>query len=46
MHGAQASLRGPHLLADNGTIHAAMVEFFAKVARGESEYRMVGIANG
>ena len=46
MHGAKASLRGPHLLADNGAIHAEMVEFFAQVARGEVKYPMVGIGNG
>src|SRR5213079_1599294 len=39
MQGAKASLRGPHLLADNGAIHAAMVEFFAQVARGDAQYR-------
>ncbi len=46
MQGAKASLHGPHLLADNGAIHAAMIEFFAQVARGEAQYTMVGIANG
>ncbi len=46
MQGAKASLHGPHLLADNGTIHAAMVEFFAQVARGEAKYAMAGVANG
>ena len=43
MQGAKASLRGPHLLADNGIIHDAMVEFFAQVARGDAQYPMVGI---
>jgi myo-inositol-1(or 4)-monophosphatase len=38
MQGAPASLRGPHLLADNGTVHAAMLEIFGEVFR--KEYRV------
>lgn len=45
MQGAPASLRGPHLVADNGAIHAAMLEFFAQVARGEAQHPMVGIVD-
>ncbi len=43
MQGAKMSLRGPHLLADNGLIHGEMVAFFAAIARGEVKYPMVGI---
>lgn len=43
MQGAKALLNGPHLLADNGVIHSAMIEFFAQVARGEAKYAMAGI---
>jgi myo-inositol-1(or 4)-monophosphatase len=40
MHGAPASLRGPHLLADNGGVHEAMLEVFAEVFRREYRYPM------
>jgi myo-inositol-1(or 4)-monophosphatase len=38
MHGAPASLRGPHVLADNGAVHAGMLEIFGEVFR--KEYRV------
>jgi len=44
MQGQKACLSGPHLLADNGTIHNEMLEFFAQVARGEVKYSMVEIS--
>jgi|SRR5579871_953227 len=35
MKGAPAGVRGPHLLADNGTIHDEMVSLFREIFRGE-----------
>jgi myo-inositol-1(or 4)-monophosphatase len=35
MKGGPVSLRGPHLLADNGAIHAEMLGLFAEIFRGE-----------
>ena len=40
MHGAPARLRGPHLLADNGTVHEGMLEVFSEVFRREYRYAM------
>jgi len=40
MSGAPARLRGPHLLADNGTVHDEMLEVFAEVYRREYRYPM------
>ncbi len=40
MHGAPARLRGPHLLADNGAVHAGMLEVFSEVFRREYRYAM------
>jgi len=40
MHGALARLRGPHLLADNGAVHEAMLEVFGEVFRREYRYAM------
>jgi hypothetical protein len=40
MHGAPVSLRGPHVLADNGTIHDAMLVVFAGVFRGNYRFRV------
>jgi fructose-1,6-bisphosphatase/inositol monophosphatase family enzyme len=40
MSGEPARLRGPHLLADNGTVHAEMLEVFAEVNRREYRYPM------
>jgi myo-inositol-1(or 4)-monophosphatase len=38
MNGAPVSLRGPHLLTDNGAIHAEMLELFAAIFRGEYQW--------
>jgi myo-inositol-1(or 4)-monophosphatase len=38
MHGGPMKLRGPHLLADNGTVHDAMLAVFADVFRGKYRY--------
>jgi myo-inositol-1(or 4)-monophosphatase len=43
MKGAPATLRGPHLLADNGTIHEAMLGIFGEVFRGEYRHPMAAI---
>ena len=40
MSGEPARLRGPHLLADNGTVHDEMLEVFAEVYRREYRYPM------
>ncbi len=40
MHGEPARLRGPHLLADNGFVHDAMLEIFGEVFRREYRYSM------
>ncbi|MBZ5608066.1 MAG: inositol monophosphatase [Acidobacteriia bacterium] len=40
MKGAPASLRGPHLLADNGAIHAGLLGIFSEVFRGEYRHPM------
>ena len=40
MHGRPANVRGPHLLADNGLIHDAMLEIFGEVFRREYRYEM------
>jgi myo-inositol-1(or 4)-monophosphatase len=43
MKGAPATLRGPHLLADNGTIHDAMLGLFGEVFRGEYRHPIPAI---
>jgi myo-inositol-1(or 4)-monophosphatase len=35
MHGGPATLRGPNLLATNGTVHEAVVGIFGEIFRGE-----------
>ena len=35
MHGGPFSLRGPHLLADNGAVHDGIVSLFGEVFRGQ-----------
>ena len=40
MDGAPALLRGPHLLADNGAVHEAILEIFGEVFRREYRYPM------
>jgi myo-inositol-1(or 4)-monophosphatase len=40
MNGEPARIRGPHLLADNGAVHDAMLEIFAEVFRREYRYPM------
>jgi len=35
MKGGSVSLRGPHLLADNGLVHQQIVDLFGEVFRGE-----------
>ena len=43
MKGGPVVMRGPHLLADNGRIHAAMLEIFGETFRGEYRYPMTAI---
>lgn len=43
MQGAPADLRGPHLLADNGAIHEAMLAIFDEVFRGNHRFPMPGM---
>jgi myo-inositol-1(or 4)-monophosphatase len=38
MKNGPVDLRGPHLLADNGLVHAQMIELFAEIFRGEYRY--------
>jgi len=38
LQGEPVKLRGPHLLADNGFIHEAMLGVFADVFRGSYRY--------
>lgn len=38
MQGGRVALRNPHLLADNGTVHDAMLAVFADVFRGHYRY--------
>lgn len=40
MTGNPFSLRGPHLLADNGLIHSEMLGLFAEIFRGSYRYPM------
>ncbi len=40
MHGAPMSVQGPTLLADNGALHAEMLQFFGEIFRGEYRYPM------
>jgi myo-inositol-1(or 4)-monophosphatase len=35
MHGGPVSLRGPHLLADNGLVHEQILGLFGEIFRGE-----------
>ncbi len=38
MKGGPMDVRGPHLLADNGLLHAEIVELFSEINRGEYRY--------
>jgi myo-inositol-1(or 4)-monophosphatase len=40
MKGGPVSLHGPHVLADNGVLHAEIVELFAEIFRGEYRHPM------
>ena len=40
MHGGPRSLRGPHILTDNGTIHTEMLELFGEIFNGHYRYPM------
>ncbi len=38
MHGGPLNLRGPHVLADNGAVHAPMVELFSEIFAGRFRF--------
>ena len=38
MKGGPASLRGPHLLADNGLVHEQIISLFGEIFRGQYRY--------
>jgi myo-inositol-1(or 4)-monophosphatase len=40
MHGAPASVHGPHLLVDNGRIHDEMVQYFADIFAGKYRHKL------
>jgi myo-inositol-1(or 4)-monophosphatase len=40
MKGGPATLRGPHLLADNGLVHQQILDLFGEIFRGEYRYPM------
>jgi myo-inositol-1(or 4)-monophosphatase len=40
MKGAPATLRGPHLVADNGIVHQAVIDLFGEVFRGQYRHPM------
>jgi len=43
MNGEPASVRGPHLLADNGALHQPMLELFSEIFANRMAYPMVAI---
>lgn len=43
MNGAPVTLRGPHLLADNGAIHPGMLEIFSEVFQAKYRHPMPSI---
>jgi hypothetical protein len=45
MHGGPASVSGPHLVADNGTIHDELIGVFDGVFRNQVQYPMVQIVS-
>ena len=38
MHGGPVTLRGPHLLADNGLVHQQILDLFGEIFRGKYRY--------
>jgi myo-inositol-1(or 4)-monophosphatase len=40
MQGGPATLRGPHLLADNGLVHQQVLDLFGEIFRGEYRFPM------
>jgi myo-inositol-1(or 4)-monophosphatase len=43
MHGAEAGVRAPHLLADNGAVHAQVIEIFGEVFQGRYRVPVPGL---
>ncbi|MGA2596980.1 MAG: inositol monophosphatase family protein [Bryobacteraceae bacterium] len=46
MKGGRVDLRGPHLLTDNGAIHAELLELFGEIFDGRYRYEMPQIVAG
>jgi len=46
MKGSPASLRGPHLLADNGHVHGQLIELFAEIFSGRYRTPMPPVTGG
>jgi myo-inositol-1(or 4)-monophosphatase len=44
MRGAPLDLRGPHILADNGLVHAETLELFAEIFAGRYRYKVPEMA--
>jgi hypothetical protein len=40
MHGGPFSLKGPHMLADNGLLHEPMLGVFGEIFAGRYKYEM------
>jgi myo-inositol-1(or 4)-monophosphatase len=40
MHGGPLDLRGPHILADNGLVHAEVLELFAEIFAGRYQHEI------
>ena len=40
MHGGPMDLRGPHILADNGTLHPPILEMFAEIFAGRYRFAL------
>ncbi len=46
MKGEPVSLRGPNIVADNGSIHAGMVELFLEIFEGKYRYPLPVMPGG
>lgn len=46
MHGAELTLRGPHILADNGLVHEETLRLFAEIYAGRAPVPLPEIGDG
>jgi fructose-1,6-bisphosphatase/inositol monophosphatase family enzyme len=46
MRGAPATVRSPHVLADNGAIHAQVIDLFQRIFQGEFRHSLPEIGAG